>query len=166
MPTNTYTPLATLTLTGGDSSITFASIPDTYRDLIIVCNFQNSGTSSASRFQLNGDTGARYSGVWMAGAGGPAGAGSESGATAARIFGAVNGPSNTFNNLGIIHLLDYSATDKQKVALTRYGSASTDIQATASRWESTAAVNSVTIFDVLGQTYQAGSTFSLYGVIA
>ncbi len=62
--------------------------------------------------------------------------------------------------------MDYSATDKHKTVLTRYGSAATDIQATASRWESTAAVNSVTIFDVLGQTYQVGSTFSLYGVIA
>jgi hypothetical protein len=164
--TNTYTPLATLTLTGGDSSITFASIPNTYRDLIIVCNFQMSGVSSATRLQVNLDGGANYNGVGMVGNGSAASSGSESGQTSARIFGASLGPSNTFNNLGIIQLFDYATTDRHKTVLTRYGASTTDIQAQASRWASTAAINSVTIFDVLGQTYQAGSTFSLYGVIA
>jgi hypothetical protein len=166
MPTSTYTALATLTLTGGDSSITFASIPATYRDLIIVCNFQMSGTSSASRLQVNLDGGANYNGVSMVGNGSATASGSESGQTSARIFGASLGPSNTFNNVGIIQLMDYSATDKHKTILTRYGASTTDVQAQASRWASTSAINSVTIFDVLGQTYQAGSTFSLYGVIA
>jgi hypothetical protein len=165
--TNTYTPLATLTLTGGDSSITFASIPSTYRDLIIVCNFQMSGTSSASRLQVNLDGGANYSGVSMVGNGSGSGSsGAESGQTSARIFGASQGPSNTYNNVGIIQLMDYSATDKHKTILTRYGASTTDVQAQASRWASNTAINSVTIFDVLGQTYQAGSTFSLYGVVA
>jgi len=167
MPTNTYTPLATLTLTGGDSEIVFSNIPATYRDLIVVAQFQMSGTSSASRLRLNGDTGANYSGVWATGTGsGSGGSGSESGATGARIIGASFGPDNTFGNQLILQVMDYSATDKHKTVLSRYSGAATEVQMTASRWANTAAVTSVTIYDVLGQTYQSGSTFSLYGVIA
>ena len=164
MPTNTYTALATLTLTGSDSSITFASIPSTYRDLIVVCNFQNSGTASASRLQMNGDTGGNYNGVWATGTGSAANSSSESNQTSARLFGASVGPANTFSNLGIIQIMDYSATDKHKTVLTRYGAAGTEVQMTASRYASTSAITSVTVFDILGQTYQTGSTFSLYGI--
>jgi hypothetical protein len=164
MPTPTYVPLATLTLSGSDGSITFANIPATYRDLIIVCNFQNSGTGSASRLQVNSDTGANYNGAWMVGNGTAASGNIESAQTSARIFGAAIGPSNAFSNVGIVQLIDYSATNKHKTVVTRYGSASTDVQATCSRWASNNAITSVTIFDILGQTYQTGSTFSLYGI--
>ena len=163
MATPTYVPLATITLASTDSSITFSSIPATYRDLIVVCNFQNSGIGSASRLRLNGDTGTNYTGVWMVGYGSTAGSSSEASETSARIFGAALGPANTFSNVGIIQVMDYSA-DKHKTVLTRYGSAGTDSQATASRWSNTAAVTAVTIYDVLGQTYSVGSTFSIYGV--
>lgn len=165
MGSPTYIPLATVALTGSDGSITFASIPQTYRSLVLVCNFQNSGSSSATRLQVNGDTGANYNGVWMVGNGSSTSSGSESGQTSARIFGASIGPANTFSNAGILHFEDYSTTDKHKTVLTRYGSASTDVQATASRWANTAAITSITVFDILGQTYQSGSTFSLYGII-
>jgi hypothetical protein len=164
MPTNTYTALATLTLTGSDGSITFASIPSGYRDLVIVCNFQMSGTGSATRLQVNGDSGANYNGVWMTGTGSAANSSSESNQTSARAFGASIGPTNSMSNIGIVQLFDISATDKHKTILTRYGAASTETQATASRWASTSAITSVTLFDILGQTYQAGSTFSLYGI--
>lgn len=164
MGSPTYISLATITLTGSDGSITFSSIPQSYRSLVLVCNFQNSGNGSASRLQLNADSGANYSGVWMTGTGSSTGAGSESGQTSARIFGASVGPSNAFSNVATLHFVDYSATNKHKTVLTRYGSASTETQATASRWASTSAITSITIFDILGQTYQAGSTFSLYGI--
>lgn len=165
MPTPTYTPLATITLTGSDGSITFGSIPNTFRDLVIVCNFQNSSTSSATRLQVNGDTGANYNGVWITGTGSGSGnSGSEANQTSARLFGASVGPANTFTNIGILHFADYSASDKHKTVLTRYGAAGTETQFTASRWANNTAINSITLFDILGQTYQTGSTFSLYGI--
>lgn len=163
MGTPTYIPLATITLGSSDGQIVFDSIPAGFRDLVIVCNFQNSGTASASRLRINGDTGSSYFGVWMVGQGSSTGSGSESSQTSARIFGASIGPANTFSNVGIIQVMDYSG-DKHKTVLTRYGSAATDVQATASRWANTAAVTSVTVFDILGQTYSAGSTFSLYAI--
>jgi hypothetical protein len=113
---------------------------------------------------MNGDTGGNYNGVWATGTGSAANSSSESNQTSARLFGASVGPANTFSNLGIIQIMDYSATDKHKTVLTRYGAAGTEVQMTASRYASTSAITSVTVFDILGQTYQTGSTFSLYGI--
>jgi len=63
--TDTYRPLATITLGSTASSITFSSIPATYRDLIIVGN--PLGAEAAARF--NGDSGSNYNGVQMWGNG-------------------------------------------------------------------------------------------------
>jgi P2-related tail formation protein len=166
MPTPTYTPLATVTLASSASSVTFSSIPATYRDLILVANYQNSGLSSATRLRVNGDSGSNYNGVWMIGTGSAAQAGPESNQTSARVGGANSGPHNTFSNTLLFSFMDYQATDKHKTILSRFGSANTETQATASRWASTSAITSIYVFDVLGQTFQTGSTFSLYGVIA
>ena len=166
MPTPTYTPLATVTLGSSASSVTFSSIPATYRDLILVCNWQNSGSASASRLQLNGNTGSNYFGVWMNGTGSAAGSSSESSQTSARIAGVSVGPANTYSNIAILQFIDYSATDKHKTVLSRYGSADTETQATASRYASTSAITSIRFFDILGQTFQTGSTFNLYGIVS
>jgi len=71
MPTNTYTPLATLTLTGSDSSITFTNIPQTYRDLILVSVPYGNQTNDAT-VAFNGSS-SGFSGVRMYGASGGAG---------------------------------------------------------------------------------------------
>ncbi len=164
MPTPTYTPLASITFMGSASEVVFSNIPASYRDLILVCNWQNSSTSSAGRLQINGDTGANYNGVWMTGTGSSAASGSESGQTSARIAGANVGPDNAYTNTVTLQIIDYAATDKQKTILSKFGSGNREVQMTASRWASTAAVNSIKFFDVLGQTFQAGATFNLYGV--
>ena len=164
-----YIPLATLTLASATSTVSFSNIPATpYRDLILVCNFQNSGTGSASRLRINGDTGANYSGVWM-GAWNTSNlaSSSESGQTGARVFGFANGPVASFTNIATLAFMDYSATDKHKTVLSRYGTGSGtgDLMATASRYASNSALTSLTIFDVLGQTYTVGSRFDLYGIV-
>lgn len=166
MGTPTYTPLATITLGSSATSITFSSIPATYRDLILVCNWQNSSTGSAGRLQINGDTGSNYFGVWMTGTGTSAVSASESSETSARVAGASVGLANTYSNIAILQFMDYSATDKHKTVISRYGSASTESQATASRYASTSAITSIRFFDVLGQTFAAGSTFNLYGIVS
>lgn len=159
MPTNTYTALATLTLTGTDSSITFASIPATYRDLILVGIGSNSAdTDLALRF--NGDTGTNYSGVRMFGNGSSAGSSSDTGKTYAEI-GGVNTSIGDFR----AQIMDYSATDKHKTVLTRTSKTGSYVVAWANRWASTSAINSVTVYPISG-SFAIGSTFSLYGVIA
>jgi hypothetical protein len=166
MPQPTYTALATVTLGASASSVTFSSIPATYRDLIVVCNWQHLLNNSLLALRLNGDTGNNYNGVWMGGTGSLAQSSSESNQNRARVAGFNQGPANTFSNLLSIQIMDYSATDKQKTVLSRFGAATLEVQATASRWANTAAVTSVTVVDTFSTGVAAGSRFDLYGVIA
>jgi hypothetical protein len=163
--TPTYVLLNQITLAANSVEVVFSGLPQNYADLVMVGNWSNSGIGSAGRLQLNADAGANYNGTWIVatGSGSPA-AGSESGATSARIAGASIGPSNTFSNVVTLQFMDYSASDKHKTILTRYGAASTDVQATAVRWANNAPVTSIRFFDILGQTFQAGATFSIYGI--
>jgi hypothetical protein len=65
MPTPTYTPLATVTLASTASSVTFSSIPATYRDLVVVHNnFGTVNNDANSNFRFNGDSGSNYSRVY------------------------------------------------------------------------------------------------------
>lgn len=168
--TPTYILINQITLAANSVEVVFSNLPQNYEDLVLVGNWQNSGTSSAGRLQLNGDTGSNYHGVWMTGTGtGVAGStvsASETSQTSARIAGASVGPDNAYTNTVIMHIMDYSEIDRHKIILSRYGSANREVQATASRYASTSAVTSVRFFDILGQTFQAGGTFSLYGVVA
>ena len=161
MPTPTYTALANITLGSSASTITFSSIPATYRDLILVAN--TSVSASSSRVTLNGDTGSNYSTVIMRG-----GAGTTVSSTSFTFTGIypstqVGEPAGT-RSAWTIQFMDYSATDKHKTALTRFGNpdpTNGHTQAQANRWANTAAVTSITILDA---TYSAGSTFALYGI--
>ncbi len=164
--TPTYILLNQITLTVNSVEVVFSNIPQNYEDLVLVGNWQNSSTSSAGRLQVNGDTGSNYNGVWMTGTGSSFGSGSESSQTSARIAGASVGPDNAYTNLVTIQFLDYSEVDKHKTIISRYGSGNREVQATASRWASTSTITSIRFFDILGQTFQSGATFSLYGIVA
>ena len=157
MPTMTYRPLATVTLGSTAASVTFSSIPATYRDLILVV--AGTTTSAANlTTQVNGDTGNNYNTVEAS----ATASGTQSFTnTSVDRFYAGTLQTTQFNN--ILQFMDYSATDKHKTILVRLNSTSTIIGMTAGRWANTAAINSINVF---GATFNAGATFSLYGVIA
>jgi hypothetical protein len=162
MPTNTYTPLATITLTGTDTEVVFASIPNTYRDLILVADFVAATTTNAELLvRFNSDSGNNYSQVRMTGNGSSASSGSASGVNGARIG---YGPNSSTRSNAVIQIMDYSATDKHKTLLGRTNEPD-EVWAVACRWANTAAVTSVS-FLYEGVSLGIGSTFSLYGVIA
>jgi hypothetical protein len=160
MPTATYTALATVTLASTASSVTFSSIPATYRDFVVVFNWGSDGDSN-SHMRLNGDSGSNYSTVSMAGESDNS-TNSTSGTSQVRIF--IGFQNSTTRLSGMAQIMDYSATDKHKTILSRFDTANRETQATASRWASTSAITSIRFFDILGQTFQTGATFSLYGV--
>lgn len=147
----TYVALANITLSSNASSVAFSSIPNTYRDLVLVS--RNSMTVADSLYvRFNNDTGANYGSV--------------------RIFNGVSDnytPAeigyNTTTNIGIANIMDYSATDKHKTYLTRWGNAdgTSYVQAYAGRWANTAAITTVNIAPGSGQI-ASGSTFALYGI--
>jgi hypothetical protein len=156
MPTPTYTALANITLGSSASSVTFSSIPATYRDLVVVVD----GTISAGGGELvfvnfNGDTtSGNYSAVTAVGDGSAASSG-----TSPRRFG-LHYPARSST---IASIMDYSATDKHKTYLSRSGSAANALEMDAGRWANTAAITSVKIL-VDANAFASGTSFALYGI--
>lgn len=170
MPTNTYTPLATLTLTGTDTEVVFSSIPATYRDLILVSSTRNSAYNAPYnqyRIRVNSDGGANYNVVRMLGDVNGAGSASESGSVEFTVYFSEPSSASSYA-VTISQFMDYAQTDKHKTILTRNDAPSQGITgAYAARWASTAAITSISIFPPPGfGAWAIGSTFSLYGVIA
>ena len=158
--TNTYVPLATITLTATDSELVFANLPSTYRDLIVVGNWAGSASANYLKIRFNGDTGNNYTGVFAFGASN--GTGSFTSSTSSVDVGI------TRTGLGpmLLQVQDYSATNKHKTLLSRYGlSDQSELGMIAGRWANTSAVTSMTLFLSSG-TISVGSTFSIYGVAA
>jgi hypothetical protein len=153
MPTSTYVPLATTTLGSSASSITFSSIPATYRDLIIVGN--PLGAEAAARF--NGDSGSNYNGLQMWGNGSN---------PLSSNFSATSSFLGGINQDPIAQIMDYSATDKHKMVLVRRGIASaTFVAGQVNRWANTSAITTIAIIATSG-SFTAGSRFDLYGIVA
>jgi hypothetical protein len=158
-----YTPLANITLGSVAASVTFSSISQAYRDLVVVCNATVSLGTVNLFTQFNSDGGSNYYFVVMRG----------NGAVAASEFvnTAVMYPGYGLNDLSTVpsiikfDIMDYSATDKHKSVLFRSNHADYGTMATAGRWASTSAVNTIKL-QPTGSVFAVGSTFALYGVSA
>jgi hypothetical protein len=142
-----------------DASVTFSSIPATYRDLILVFNGQTTPATAYIEVALNGDeTGSNYSHVVAQGNGSAPLSFSATGNSAAFV-------SDT-PTVFALQFMDYSATDKHKTMVWRSSSGQQIVQMGAWRWANTAAVNSIKLYDTSGESFAVGSTFSLYGIEA
>lgn len=152
-----YVALATTTLSSSTSTITFSSIPATFKDLVLVI----SGTMTANSFigaQLNNDTGNNYSGVRMYGDG--------STAFSSTLTSNYAWFNDMFTTPSIVtaQFMDYAATDKHKTVLVRQGSSSFVAGAVASRWANTSAITTIRLVAEPGRSYASGTTISLYGI--
>jgi hypothetical protein len=156
-----YTALANVTLGSTASSVTFSSISQAYRDLVLVITASSVGNTLA--LQLNNDTGSNYSWVTMGGNGSTATSTSQSGNSYATLNrqAIMDGVTASF----VINIMDYSATDKHKTILNRADKAASGTDASANRWASTSAATSVTVI-APSWSLSSGSTFALYGVSA
>jgi hypothetical protein len=163
MPTPTYTPLANVTLGSATSSITFSSIPNTYRDLICVFVAKGS-TTLQGRIRLNGDTGNNYNFQRVSGNGSTGTSGGGSNTTPGSL--SVIAQATTTSALQMnINIMDYSATNKHKTILSQAGNAVNGAEIFVNRWVNTAAVTSVTILTSSGN-WAIGTTAALYGIVA
>ena len=158
-PVPTYVALATETLSGTDASITFSSIPATYRDLVLVINATTTANAPVGVY-INGDSGSNYSAVRAYGNIDGAYSQSVSGNYLDFDFGSTDG-----NNMWFLNFMDYSATDKHKTVLIKANQNAADVTMWASRWANTSAITSLECF-TSGSTWTVGSTFSLYGIEA
>lgn len=146
---------------GASTSVTFSSIDQSYRDLILVAEGEGAGSGAFIVIRYNSDTGSNYNRVRMYGTGSTTS--SQAVANQAGIYGAVfeNGNVSSFSH----QILDYSATDKHKPSLMRANRTGTSVEAQASRWANTSAITSVTI-EVYSGTPTSNSNVYLYGVAA
>lgn len=155
-----YVALANITLGSAASSVTFSSIPATFRDLVVVVNGAASNNLTP-RIRLNSDSGSNYSYVLMGGDGsGPFSATATD--TSARA--GANTTTNGNRVFQTYQLMDYSATDKHKTILARANEENAaGTWAVANRWANTAAVTTVQVFTT-ANNFASGATFALYGI--
>jgi hypothetical protein len=155
-----YIALATTTLGSTAATVTFSSIPATYRDLVLVIRLGASAPAVATvGLQFNGDTGNNYSWVSMVGTGSSTSSGSS---TQDRgIIGYFLNTTSAF--MATLQVFDYAQTNKQKTAIARESNSSESVTAIANRWANTNAVTSMAISAAVS-SFPVGSTFSLYGV--
>jgi len=156
-------PLQNITLGSAQATVTFASIPSTFRDLRLVVQpiMVASGPVEAGII-FNGDTGGNYSRVYAEGSGSSVGSSSQSGVT--RLI--VLYHNSTLQGNSLVDVMDYSATDKHKTVLSRLNNTAVLTGMGAGRWASTTAVNSIQFAALNGTSFAAGSTFALFGVVA
>jgi hypothetical protein len=151
-----YIPIASQTLTTNAASVTFSSIPQGFRDLVFVIAGQM-GATAGIRGIINGDTTfGNYSGVFMA-------------ATTTATSGTYSNPdvaalSGSSQSMSYFHIFDYSQTDKHKTILSRNDRSDATV-ARAVRWANTNAITEVSL-QADNTTFNAGTTFALYGIEA
>lgn len=151
--------LATTTLGSAASSVTFGSIPATYRDLRLVIN--GTATVSGNIFiRFNGDSSGSYSYVQAYGDGTSAASSSAASQTAD-----ASGVFYTNPGVATYDIMDYSATDKHKSNINRGSTAGNLVVMSAGRWASTSAITSIVVSHGSG-SYATGTTFSLYGIVS
>jgi hypothetical protein len=169
MPTSTYTPIATQTLSTSAASVTFSSIPGTYTDLVLVVNAAQSSNGPAY-LRVNGLTTSIYSNTWIRGDG--------SAATSSRYntaalggsglnldnFGAFPPYPADFSGIGVYNLMNYSNTTTNKTVLLRHGSVNWTI-ANVGLIQTTAAITSINVYP-FSNNWITGSIFALYGIKA
>lgn len=158
-----YVPLANITLGSNTTSVTFSSINQAYRDLVVVMNYSTTaGTGPVVTF--NG-TNSGYNYVVAQGNGSATSSYQVSNDTYFPID--ANAGSDTSRQSAIINILDYSVTDKHKTSLVRTNRANASVTMAAWRWGNTAAITSVTLNSFANTgVWATGTTFALYGVSA
>ena len=164
---NSFESIATVTVgAGGSSSITFSSIPSTYKHLQIrgIVRTNSTGWVTAT---FNGNTTAGiYRDHYMYGQGTAVYAGTN-GANSSMYFGPYLGAttSNTYG-VNITDILDYSNTAKYKTVRTMWGyennnSGGDQVWLQSQLFMDTSAISSITLNLSTMQQY---STFALYGI--
>lgn len=163
MPTPTYVPLSTLTLSSTALAVEFSAISQDYKDLVVVMDYSTNTTSDMPGIRFNGDSGANYSTTMIMGSG----SSTFNYTRSARTSGWMEWYSASGSQITIIQVMDYSATDKQTTALFRRDQANNVTSAGAIRWANTAAVTSLTLIPAAetgSGSFNSGSTFTLYGI--
>jgi hypothetical protein len=157
-----YVALATTTLASNTAQVTFSSISQSYRDLVVV--IAGSLQSATPSLRFNGVTTSSYEFTAMEGNGSTMVSfltSSTSLIFCSNIFG-----TGSQKTISIANIMDYSATGQFKTVLGRASNGNTSGRSVAfgGRFTSTSAITSVAVLTHNANPYETGTTISLYGI--
>lgn len=157
MATQTYDLLDSTTLSSATNSVTFSSINQTYVDLVLIIYAKRSSAGDI-KLEYNSDSDNNYEIINMLSDG--------SSATANNVTrtNLLLSPGSTTTAIVTANIINYTATDQLKETLGRSDDGTDKTVASVSQWNKTpiAAINRI---DIRGSSnFDAGSTFSLYGI--
>jgi len=171
--TGSFESIATVTAAGGEASLSFTSIPSTYKHLQIrgigKANFLSSATLWTT-LNFNSDTtAANYANHQLTGDDSAVAASGATATGAIQVSSLVSNDGSETNMFSafIIDVADYNSTTKNKTVRSFSGNERNTtpsiIELSSGLWINTAAITSMT-FNRPGFTFIAGSTFALYGI--
>jgi hypothetical protein len=165
-PKGDFESIATTTVgSGGSSTITFSSIPSTYKHLQVRYISRDSNGQHLS-FKANNDSGSNYAFHRLAGNGSSASALASAGRTDMVINqGGTSTTANIFN-AGVVDILDYADTNKYKTIRTLNGvdyNGSGYVELISNLWMSTSAISTLTFAPFVG-SFSEYTQLALYGI--
>jgi hypothetical protein len=157
-----YESIATVSVgSGGSSTITFSSIPATFKHLQIRGLSSNATGTQNRSIRINTDTGANYAWHQLTGDGANAGAASQ----ASVAFAYVGYEQGTTVGATIIDILDYANTNKNKV-VRAFGASDANgsglVHLRSGLWINTAAITQIQLYG--SNNFAQYSHFALYGI--
>lgn len=163
--------ISTTILGSNTTSVTFSSIPSTYKHLQVRMVVQDTAGAGlvTNGMRINGDGAANYSTHWVRGTGTTSTVtGSDTGSSYMVYNTSSTGVAGSFT-LYIIDLYNYANTSTFKTMRMLMGMGQTSANGTnvglhVGNWRNTAAVSSLTFLEVGGNAFITGSRFSLYGI--
>jgi hypothetical protein len=158
--------IATFTPTG-THTITFSSIPSTYKHLQVRMNGMSGAGGDLLRFTVNGTSGG-YAFHYVDSNGSSATASANSSASTPILFNN-NGMVATFPSVVIFDFIDYASTSKNKTIRVMYGAnrnstTGNSIGLLSALYPSTTAISSITIYNANSTNWNSGTSFALYGI--
>jgi len=162
---SSYESIATATGTGSSGTITFSSIPSTFKHLQIRIHQVTASGTNDINMTFNNDSAANYAVHYLYGTGTTA---SALGATAVgfiKAAGVNNTATTTIPDVSIIDILDYASTTKNKTARVFEGTdqnGSGSVAIVSGLWLNTSAINRLDF--VSASNYATTTRIALYGI--
>lgn len=173
MPLQLYK-IASVELSTSASNIDFTSIPQGYKDLLIVTSLRSSRTSSTDGAHIaltfNNNTSSIYSFRHIRGTGSAASSYTEANTTSMNLYSQADSSSdtaNTFSN-NSIYIPNYTGSNNKSVSVDSVyeNNATTAGQHLVSGlWASSAAITSVKLTEGFGNNWVQYTTATLYGIL-
>lgn len=165
MPVATYDLIEEKVLSSGTTSVTFSSIPGTYKNLVleVVGNSEQSGSAlNGMRMRINSDTGTNYS--YLAIYADSSTASSYATGNADYIDVGSLGQTSSLPTPNTIQIMSYANTNVNKTLVSQYGKGGTISYGLVGCWRSTSAVTSILLYRDLTINLKTGTIFRLWGV--